>query len=144
MASMHDLTGARLEKLCRLYRKDPVAYASDMLHVRWWSKQIEVAEAIVKYPRVMAKASHGVGKTHLAGGMINWFYDCFDPGIALTTSPTKQQLVETLWKETRSQRAGRPGLQPKAPSMSSSERHFAVGITATNSFGSGAILGEAE
>ena len=98
--------------------------------MEWWAKQIEVAEALIKYRRVFVKASHSVGKTHLGGGLVNWFFDCFRPSITLTTAPTKQQVTDLLWKEVRVQRRGRAGLLPKAPRMETAPDHFAMGLTA--------------
>lgn len=120
------------------YRNDPVLYAADFLKnadgspVRWWDKQQEIALALLEHRRVFVKASHSIGKSHVAGGLVNWFYDCHNPGIVLTTATTKSQVEDVLWKEVRIQRAGRPGLMPKAPRMESSPDHFAVGYTATD------------
>lgn len=95
-------------------------------------KQQEIAEALVRYKRVFVKASHSIGKSHLGGGLVNWFYDCFRPSIAITTAPTHQQVTDVLWKEVRIQRRGRPGLQPKAPRMEDAPDHYAVGYTANS------------
>lgn len=115
------------------YQADPVGYVQDVLGVRWWDKQVEVARALIEHKRVMVKASHSVGKTHLGGGLINWFFDCFYPSITLTTAPTKESVDDLLWKEVRVQRKGRPGLQPKASRMETVANHFAVGLTARDS-----------
>jgi hypothetical protein len=118
------------EKLRRLYRSEPEAYAEDVLGVKWWSKQREIANALLKHKRVFVKACHSIGKTHLAGGLVNWFFDCWQPGITLTTAPTQAQVTDLTWKEVRVQRRGRPGLLPKAPRMETSPDHFASGFTA--------------
>lgn len=118
------------EKLKRLYRIDPESYACDVLGVTWWQKQVEIAEALLKYRRVFVKACHSIGKTHLAGGLVNWFFDSFQPSITLTTAPGMDSVKDLLWKEVRIQRKGRPGLMPKAPRMETSADHFAVGFTA--------------
>lgn len=115
------------------YRKDPVAYSREVLGVTWWSKQIEVAEAILKYPKVSVRAGHATGKDHVAGGLVNWHFDCFDPGLTLTTAPTEEQVIKVLWGEVREQRKGRPGLMPKAPEIYDHEKHYAVGYTARDS-----------
>ena len=73
------LTGLRREYLKRLYRLDPEMYAEQVLQVRWWAKQVEVAQALLDHKRVFVKASHSVGKSFLAGGLVNWFFDCFRP-----------------------------------------------------------------
>ena len=74
---------------CARYAGDPCGYAREVLGVEWWGKQQEIAQALLRPPyKVLVKASHKVGKTHLAGGLVNWWYDVFDPGLALTTAPT--------------------------------------------------------
>ena len=103
--------------------------------MRWWHKQSEIAAALLKHRRVFVKASHSVGKTYLGGGLVDWHFDLFNPSITLTTAPTKLQVDDLLWKEVRVQRAGRPGLMPKASRMETAENHFALGYTARNADG---------
>ncbi|QEG28314.1 hypothetical protein GobsT_30910 [Gemmata obscuriglobus] len=114
------------------YRTDPAGYARDILKVKWWAKQVEIAEALCKPPyRVLVKASHSVGKSHLAGGLVNWWYDTRFPGVCLTTAPTDRQVKDVLWKEVRRQRRKRPGfVGPKMPRLESDPTHFAHGFTA--------------
>jgi hypothetical protein len=114
------------------YRLDPEGYAHDILGVTWWQKQIEVARLLLTPPyRVLVRASHKIGKTHLGGGLVNWWYDVHDPGITLTTAPTERQVKDLLWKEVRVQRHGRGGFPgPKMPRLESGEEHFAHGYTA--------------
>ena len=119
-----------LFSLTARYRKSPELYVRQELGVRWWELQAQVARALVRHKRVLVKASHSVGKTHLGGGLVNWFFDCFAPSITLTTAPTAAQVTDLLWKEVRMQRGLRPGLQPKAPRMEWSPEHFAAGYTA--------------
>lgn len=130
--SIDELGKLRAERLKRLYRAEPEAYAADVLKVRWWEKQCEVARKFAKGGRHLIPASHGVGKTFLGGGLVNWHFDCFDDSITLTTAPTLRQVVNLLWKEVRQQRRGRPGLQPKAPRMEVNEAWFAEGYTAVD------------
>lgn len=114
------------------YQHDPVGYAKDILGVSWWHQQRQIAEALLRPPhRVLVKASHKVGKTHLAGGLVNWWFDSFKPGITLTTAPTDRQVRDLLWKEVRRQRGQRGGFRgPKMPRLELSEDHFAHGFTA--------------
>lgn len=120
------------ELLLQCYRNHPTLYAIDELGVHWWSKQQEIAQSLVKHKRVFVKASHSVGKSHLAAGLVNWFFDCFKPSVTITTAPTAQQVKDVLWKEVRIQRRGRPGLLPKNPRMETGADHFAVGFTASS------------
>jgi len=116
----------------RHYRIDPFGYARDVLGVDWWAKQQEIAEALLKPPyRVLVKASQNIGKTHLGGGLVNFWYDSHDPGIVLTTAPTDRQVHDLLWKEVRMQRGQRGGFPgPQVARLESSPDHFAHGFTA--------------
>ena len=128
---------AELDRLLRganpaRYPDDPLGYAAAVLGVRWWAKQQEIAQALLTPPyRVLVKACHSVGKTFLAGGLVNWWFDSFDPGIALTTAPTDRQVHDLLWKEVRVQRHGRGGFPgPRMARLESAPDHFAHGFTA--------------
>lgn len=118
------------------YAADPVGYARDILGVSWWQKQQDVALAYVKHERILVKASHGVGKTHLMGGLVNHHFDSYSPGLTLTTAPTARQVYGLLWKEVRLQRRGR-GMLPKAARIEGKHAdgsydpgHLAEGYTA--------------
>ncbi|ARU40198.1 hypothetical protein CCB80_03210 [Armatimonadetes bacterium Uphvl-Ar1] len=117
----------------RRFAADPVLYAERVLGVKYTPDQEDIARSIVDNRRVMVIASHSVGKSMIMGGLTNWHYDVHDPGITITTAPTKNQVEDVLWKEVRRQRGNRPGLMPKAPRMESSAEHFAVGLTASKS-----------
>jgi len=115
------------------YPTDPVAYARNILEIDLWERQREIAGSLLRPPyRTLVKSAHSVGKTHLAAVLVNWFYDSFDPGLAITTAPIKRDVVDLLWAQVRSQRerVGLGGLLPKAPEMSSSQEHYAKGYTA--------------
>lgn len=118
--------------IAETYRFDPAGYARNVLGVTWWQKQIEVATLLLQPPyRVLVKACHKIGKTHLGGGLVNWWYDSYDPGLTLTTAPTDRQVKDLLWKEVRSQRRGRGGFPgPKMARLETSGTHFAHGFTA--------------
>jgi len=117
-----------------VWRNNPSLYAETVLKVKWWQKQTEIANNLVKYKRVFVKASHAVGKSFLAAGIVNWFFDSFPESIVITTAPTQRQVIDVLWKEVRTQRRGRPGLMPKEPRMDMPgfDNWFAVGMTATD------------
>ena len=120
------------------YKTDPVAYADEVLKVNWWAKQKEIAELLLKPPyRVLVKASHSVGKTFMAGSLVNWWYDCYSPGLTLTTAPNDTQVKDLLWKEVRLQRGKRGGFAgPQVSRLEDSDNHWAHGFTAKddNSF----------
>lgn len=91
------------------YRKDPSAYAAEVLGVEWWSKQREIADSVLANRRTAVYAGHAVGKTHMLGGLVQWHYDAFDPSITLTTAPNWSSIHDLLWGEIRSQRRGGAG-----------------------------------
>lgn len=121
------------------YRLDPVGYAADVLGVAWWWKQQEIARALVTPPyRVLVKASHSVGKSHVTAGLVSWWYDTRPSSICITTAPRFDQVKDVLWKEIRLQR-GRAGLGgfvgPKLPRLESAPDHYATGTTADRAEG---------
>ncbi len=85
-------------------------------------------------------SAHGVGKTYIAAGLVNWFFDAFTPSITITTAPTKDQVELLLWKDIKSQRKGRklPGrVLPETPRMVKAENHWAIGRTTSDAGGQG-------
>lgn len=126
------LAGAAAHTGYARYARDPVAYAAKCLRAEWWDKQQQIARALIEPPyRVLVKASHSVGKSHVAAGIVNWWYDTRRPSIAITTAPTFKQVQDVLWKEIRLQRRPRGGFPgPKMPRLEDAPDHYAVGLTA--------------
>lgn len=121
-----------------IYQRNPEGYARDVLGVDWTPAQKQIARALVEHPKVFVMASHNQGKTHFAGGIVNWHFDCFNPSITKTTAPTQHQVNRLTWKEVRTQRGGR-GMAPKAPTIEDylptgevNPNHYAGGYTAKN------------
>lgn len=137
MEAMRRIQARHRPSLYARYRDDPCAYASEVLGVSWWAKQQEIARSLLQPPyRTLVKASHNVGKTFLGGGLVNWWYDVFDPSLTLTTAPTDTQVRDLLWKEVRVQRGNRPGFRgPQMPRLESAKNHWAHGFTAKDSDG---------
>jgi len=116
------------------YRKDPAGYIKNVLRAELTPKQIEVCNALMTYPyRVILVSAHSQGKSWLAGALVNWFYDCYDPGVTITTAPSDRDVKDVLWKEVRTQRKTRhdfPG--PTTPELKDKADHYAKGYTGTN------------
>jgi hypothetical protein len=49
-----------------LYVRDPVGWVRDRLGEFMWSKQCEIAEALVEHRYVAVKSAHDTGKSHVA------------------------------------------------------------------------------
>lgn len=87
------------------YFSDPVKWAEDVLGMRLWSRQVEVAMSVVHNQNVVVKAGHEVGKSFLAGLLICWWIDTrWDlPGgcFVVSTAPSTRQINAIVWNEAR-------------------------------------------
>ena len=114
------------------YQSNPWEYAQEVLGVWWTKDQRKVARAIRDNKRVLVKAAHGVGKTFLLAGLVNWYYDVFPQSITVTTAPTFNQVEKQLWGEIRSQRTLLPTsgvIQLVDRGNIKDSKHYAVGIS---------------
>jgi hypothetical protein len=118
------------------YAGDPARYAAEYLKQAWWSKQAEIAEAMVRHRRVVVMAATGVGKTHAAAGIAQYWTDVA-PGIAYTTAPSWAQVYRLLWKEIRLQRPRNAlgTLAPKSADLHYAPDHFLIGVNAEKAEG---------
>lgn len=114
------------------YEVNPNAYIEQVLKVQMWDAQRSIVNALMKHRRVLVKASHAIGKTHVAAALANWHFDTFNPGLTLTTAPTAAQVNEVLWKEIRKQRRGMPVQASRRRALlgESGSDHYAQGYTA--------------
>lgn len=85
--------------------------------------------------RIRVEAGHTVGKTKLSSGIVNHFFDCFQPSIIYTFAPNWKQIHDLLWKEIKVDRRGK-GLPGRILDLQLlvGDNHFANG-TATNDAG---------
>lgn len=86
-------------------------------------------------------SGHTTGKTKLAAGITNHFFDCFPPCVIYTYAPTVPQGRDLLWKEIIADRSGKglPGrILPGALRLDGlTANHFARFKATDNSSGSG-------
>lgn len=81
---------------------DPEAWADYMLGIKLWSKQAEVARAVVTDKSVVVKASHGCGKSFLAAILICWWVDTRYPkAFVASTAPSQKQISAIVWRYVR-------------------------------------------
>lgn len=90
-----------LDERRKLWRADPVLWATERLGAELWSGQRRICEAIVTNRRVAVPTCHGIGKDFTASLLAAWVIDCHDPGDAfvVTTAPTGHQVKAILWRE---------------------------------------------
>lgn len=111
------------------YRNDPVLYAQELLKVRLSEKQVEVAEAIQSYNRVVVQSAFGVGKSYVAAVLANWYYDVYSDAIVVTTAPTHRQVKYVLWSHIRELRKTAPSAMMQEIKDVDNPRHYAIGAS---------------
>lgn len=84
------------------------------------------------------EAGHTVGKTKLASGIVNHFFDCFVPSIVYSFAPSWEQIHDLLWKEIKADRRGK-GLPGRILDLAldRGDEHFAKGRATNNAGGRG-------
>jgi phage terminase large subunit len=78
---------------------DPVLFASHLLGVALWKRQIEILRSIQTRRRTAIKACHAAGKTFTLAIATLWWLTRYSDGIVLTTSSTQRQVKTQLWNE---------------------------------------------
>ena len=83
------------------YKTDVALWAKDVLGIHLWSKQREVAEAVMNNKRTAVKSCHNAGKSKLAAIIACWWVATHPIGeaIVITTAPTFAQVHGILWRE---------------------------------------------
>lgn len=79
--------------------QDPVLFASHVLGVELWAREVEMVQTIKSHRRTAIKACHGVGKTFTLAASALWWLARYPEGIVLTTSSTLRQVRTQLWFE---------------------------------------------
>lgn len=84
------------------WRKDIRLWAKDRLGYPLWNKQVEIADALLKYRYVAVKSGHGVGKTFIASIILAWFVETRADleALVVTTAPSQPQL-DLIWEHVR-------------------------------------------
>lgn len=81
------------------YRREPVAFAREVLRFDPWSKQRRILESVRDHPRTAVRSAHGVGKTAVAARAVLWWLGVWPDSVVITTSATWNQVREQLWRE---------------------------------------------
>jgi hypothetical protein len=70
------------------YLSDPVGWVQDKLGEFLWSKQREIAQALVEHRYVAVQSAHDTGKSHGALRIASWWLNTRPDPFATTTAPT--------------------------------------------------------
>jgi phage terminase large subunit len=113
-------------------QRDPAWFAREVLGVHWWSKQVEIAEAVRDHRRTAVRSGHGVGKTYVAAGVALWFLYSFPDSRVISTAPTWQGVEKLLWHEINRLHTGARfplGGQCMNVELKLTDGRFAVGLS---------------
>ena len=83
------------------YRDDPVGFFRDVLGLEPWTRQRDVLEAVLRYPRVVVRSGHKVGKSISAAGLALWWIATRPRSRVVLTSASYRQVRSILWRELR-------------------------------------------
>jgi hypothetical protein len=83
------------------YLRNPTGWLKNRTTAQFWSKQQEIANAVVRYPRVSVRSAHDTGKSFTAAQLTAWWLSVHPIGSAfvVTTAPTAPQVEVILWRE---------------------------------------------
>ena len=82
------------------YADDPVAFATEVLHVELWARQAEIVRAVQQHPLVTVRSGNSCGKDFAAACLALWWTYAVG-GYVLLTGPTDRQVVEIMMAEVR-------------------------------------------
>lgn len=82
------------------YEKKPIEFIEQKLKQQLTEEQKAIARSVRDNRETNVQASHGIGKTFLAGCLVLWWILCVG-GLVITTAPTKRQVIQLLWGEIR-------------------------------------------
>jgi hypothetical protein len=96
-------TNQQSMRLREAYKKDIALWAKDKLKIHLWSKQVEIAEALVQHKKVAVKSCHGSGKSYFASVVVAWWVDTRygTEAVVVSTAPTYEQVNKILWRYIR-------------------------------------------
>jgi len=96
-------TNQQSMKLREQYKRDIKLWAWDKLKIHLWSKQVEIAEALVANKKVAVKSCHGSGKSYFASIVVAWWVDTRygTEAVVVSTAPTYEQVNKILWRYIR-------------------------------------------
>src|SRR5437899_10984431 len=86
-------TGWTMAKLAK-YVNDPVGFQRDVLKFEPWSRQIEMAESVLKNAQTAVRGCNGAGKDREAAALLLWWVYTRPGALGLITGPTQRQVDE--------------------------------------------------
>ena len=112
--------------------RDPVWFSHNVLGVRLWVGQQEIAQSVRQHTRTVVRSCSGSGKSFTAACLVVWFLYNNYPSTVITTAPTFRQVESILWREIAARHANsRYPLSGKITStgLELAENWFAIGLS---------------
>lgn len=87
----------------KCYEEDFQLWAKERLGMHVWSKQAEIAHALINHTKVAVKSCHGSGKSFLASLIIAWWVDTrgHKGAVSVSTAPSADQVGKVVWRYIR-------------------------------------------
>jgi hypothetical protein len=96
----------RLTELLWRCRDNPHLFNTVILgRAPYWTKQIEICEAVAQCKTVIVPTGNSVGKSYCAAGLILWWVYTRPGSLVVTTAPSQTLLGTVLFKEIRRAKA---------------------------------------
>lgn len=125
---------AAIDSRIRASVRNPAHFQKRWLRRNLWSKQIEIAESVVRNPLTAVKGCHASGKTYLAAGLPLWWLMRYRSAKIFTTAPTFRQ-VKILWEEVslakRNSVIGRLLPDPTITGIRVAEDRYGIGASSS-------------
>lgn len=83
------------------FRHDPRAFAYYVLGQELWSKQLEIANAVVAHDQVAVRGAQKVGKSNTAAVLALWWFCSHDDARVMLSATTEMQVNRVLYRELR-------------------------------------------
>jgi phage terminase large subunit len=106
---------ARARKAVARYRRDPVAFAAEVLGVELWSRQAEIAQSVADHRRTAVRSGHKIGKSTDDVVLAYWWLMTRPRSRVVLLTSSAEFLKNNLWKEA--QRIYREAPYPLGPEL---------------------------
>lgn len=83
------------------WKDDPVGFATTILGVELWSRQIEILESICNHRHTAVIGGRKIGKDFVVGVAVLWWFATFPDARGILLAVTGDQIEDVLWREIK-------------------------------------------
>lgn len=96
------MNAEQIAEALELCEDDPDGFNEYILgRPSYWSRQVEICDAIAKYETTVVESGNSIGKSFLAAGIVLWWLYTRPGSLVVTTAPSQTLLATVLFKEIR-------------------------------------------